>query len=417
MRDLFVAGAMPDFWPPRPSRFWQAMLAPFYRRYVRRNYCIAEVVAEGAADLWQHFGPADSVLIAPNHSAHSDPHIVMELGRQLRKQFYFMAAWQLFALNAGLSGWILQRYGAFSVDREGADRQALNQAIELLSTGRPLVVFPEGEVYHLNDRLTPFLEGVAFMALTAQRELDKKPDGARVWILPTFIRYHYLEDVQARLEEAMTRLEERVLLKPSLAPLQERIVRFGEIVLTIKEKEKLGRSGEGEGDLPMRRARLMNTLLERLETAHLKRAPSAETVPLRVKALRRCLLEAWTDENNAANGTRSVAATESAPQDMRRPISDALDDLHLVVQLFSYLGDYLGKQPTVERLAETIEKFEEDIHGGQIPPPKAPRRARLFFGRPIDLKERMGSGRIRTLATEVTADLEQAIQELMAANP
>src|SRR5450631_268743 len=118
MRDLVVAGAMPDFWPPRPSRFWQAILAPFYRRFVRRNYRIAEVVAEGAAEVWQRFGPADSVLIAPNHPAHSDPHVMMELGRQLRQQFYFMAAWQLFCVNAGLNGWILQRYGAFSVDRE-----------------------------------------------------------------------------------------------------------------------------------------------------------------------------------------------------------------------------------------------------------------------------------------------------------
>ena len=29
----------------------------------------------------------------------------------------------------------------------------------------------------------------------------------------------------------------------------------------------------------------------------------------------------------------------------------------------------------------------------------------------------MASGRIRTLATELTADLEKAIQELMEANP
>jgi hypothetical protein len=223
--------------------------------------------------------------------------------------------------------------------------------------------------------------------------------------------------IDRALEEAMTRLEERVLLKPSLATLQERIVRFGEIVLTIKEKEKLGRSGEGAGDLPTRRSRLMNTLLERLEAGYMKRAPSAETIPLRVKALRRCLLEAWADDNNAADGTKSVADAESTSPDVRRRISDALDDLHLIVQLFSYTGDYLGMQPSLERLAETIEKFEEDIHGGQIPPPKAPRRARLFFGRPIDLKERMASGRIRTLATEVTADLEKAIQELMEANP
>ena len=68
---------------------------------------------------------------------------------------------------------MLQRIGAFSVDREGCDRRAIRQAVEFLSGGHALVVFPEGEIYHLNDRLTPLLEGVAFMALTAQRELEK----------------------------------------------------------------------------------------------------------------------------------------------------------------------------------------------------------------------------------------------------
>ena len=71
--------------------------------------------------------------------------------------------------------------GTFSVDREGCDRRSVKQAVELLTTGKRLVVFPEGEIYHLNDRLAPLLDGVAFMALTAQRKLEKsRPDAARV---------------------------------------------------------------------------------------------------------------------------------------------------------------------------------------------------------------------------------------------
>ena len=42
----------------------------------------------------------------------------------------------------------------------------------LLRLKRPLVVYPEGEVYHTNDRLTPLREGAAMMALTAQKALD-----------------------------------------------------------------------------------------------------------------------------------------------------------------------------------------------------------------------------------------------------
>ena len=69
----------------------------------------------------------------------------------------------------------------------------------LMTSGRWLVVFPEGEIYHTNERLTPLREGVAFMALTAQRELDRAPGGAHVWVVPTAIRYRYLEDIRPAL--------------------------------------------------------------------------------------------------------------------------------------------------------------------------------------------------------------------------
>src|SRR5258708_12074382 len=108
---------------------------------------------------------------------------MMEIGRRIGRRIHFMAAWQIFRTHWGLDGWILQRMGAFSVDREGCDRRAIHQATEILTTGRSLVVFPEGEVYRLNDRLTPLLDGVAFMALSAQPHLAKTAQGPPVCIV------------------------------------------------------------------------------------------------------------------------------------------------------------------------------------------------------------------------------------------
>jgi 1-acyl-sn-glycerol-3-phosphate acyltransferase len=398
MWNAVVEGAMPAFWPPRPSRFWSAALAPFRAWYLRRYFRVAEVVIDGAGDFGRQFGPGDGVLIAPNHSHDSDPHVLMEVARRLRRPFYFMAAWQIFRTHWGIDGWVLQRMGAFSVDREGCDRRAVRQAVELMSTGRTLVVFPEGEIYHLNDRLTPLLEGVAFMALTAQRDLDKAGAGGRVWVVPAAIRYRYVEEIGPRLEAAVTRLEARLFLKPAAgAPLPARITRLGEILLTLKEKEKLGHSREAEGDLPARIAFFVNALLERLEKEHLKKSPAAETVPLRVKALRRHVLEIWADEKADATARRQARA--------------ALDDVQLVLQLYSHPGDYVAEKPCVERIAETVEKFEEDIYGSARP--KGRRRARVVFGEPIDLKAAMGAGRARQAAGDVTDRLEEAIRGLM----
>ncbi len=157
-----IDGEMPRFWPPKPNAFWGLALGPLRRFYLRRFYGIREIRIEGRENL-ECVQPSDGVLIAPNHSHDSDPHVMMEVGRRMGRCFYFMAAWQIFRTHKGIDGFVMQRMGAFSVDREGCDRRAVRKAVELLSSGCSLVVFPEGEVYRLNSRLTPLLEGVSFI--------------------------------------------------------------------------------------------------------------------------------------------------------------------------------------------------------------------------------------------------------------
>lgn len=398
MWNAIVDGAMPGFWPPRPGRFWNVLLHPFRIWYLRRYYGIADVLMEQCPEFFRKFEPGDGLLIAPNHSHDSDPHVMMHVGRAAARQFYFMAAWQIFRPHWGLDGWILQRLGAFSVDREGCDRRAIQQAVKLLTTGSSLVVFPEGEVYRLNDRLTPLLDGVAFMALTAQRELDKEGAGRRVWIVPAAIRYRYVDDIQPKLAAAVDRLEHSVRSKPPHgATLEDRLLRYGELLLTIKEKEKLGRSCEAEGDMPTRIGRLIESLLGRHEMEYLKKSPAAETVALRVKALRRHLFEIWTDE--------------AADAEARRLAREALDDVQLALQAYSYPGNYVREQPSVERMAETIEKLEEDLDG--FSRPKGRRRAKVVFGDPIDMRAAQTGGKRSAAAALVTDQLEAAIQGLM----
>jgi hypothetical protein len=246
----------------------------------------------------------------------------------------------------------------------------------------------------------PLLDGVAFTAAQAQKELEKSASQQRVWIVPIGIQYRFVEDVLPQLEAAMKRLESRMfwVKPPAQAPLYERIVRYGEFLLTIKEKEKLGCSGETTGDLPTRIANLINHLLAPHEQAHLKGIPSATTVPLRVKALRRRLMEMGADEN------ADEATCEEA--------LNGLDDVQLALQLFSYPGNYITEKPSAERMAETIEKFEEDVFG--VTRSIGRRRATVRFGQPIDMKAASQSGRSRAVITNVTDQLERAITQLLS---
>ena len=88
--------------------------------------------------------------------------------------------------------------------------------------------------------------------------------------------------------------------------------------------------------------------------------------------------------------------------------------MQLALQLYSYPGNYVSQNPTVERMAETIEKYEEDLEG--VGKPKGRRRATIRFGEPIDLKPHAGS-RPRTATSQLTQQLEEAIESLMSGAP
>ena len=385
---LALDGPMPAFWPPRPSAFWRWLLTPLHRHWLHGTYRV-ETVADEGLDRLRALPPEDSALICPNHSFAGDGSVFSEISRRSPRPFHIMAAWQIFTMFGGIAGFVMQRLGCFSVDREGADRRALRQAIDILTTGRFLAVFPEGENYHLNDRLTPLREGVAFMAATAQKDLAAR---GRVWLFPAAIRYRFEKDVTPTLEAALSRLQARLAYHPVPgAPLAQRIVAFGEALLTLKEKEVLGQPFEGP--LPERIARLIERLLGGHEAKWLGKSGEGDSVSVRVKRLRAKLLDLPEEQRGEEAGR-------------------VLSQLHLVMQLYSYPGDYVTANPTQERMAETLEKFDEDLHGREAQH-LAVRRARFVLGEPIDVKAVLGEGRPRQAAEKLTDLLQAAIETLM----
>src|SRR5439155_11591356 len=99
---------------------------------------------------------------------------------------------------------------------------------------------------------TPLREGVAFMAVSAQRDLQKQQNDKAVWIVPTAIRYRYDDDVTPKLEQSVAEMEKRFMIAGDGRSLSDRIVRLGEVLLTIKQKEKLGQVQDDGSPLPQR---------------------------------------------------------------------------------------------------------------------------------------------------------------------
>ena len=302
-----------------------------------------------------------------------------------------MAMWQVFATNGFIARWVLRRHGVFSIDREGKDMAAFKLAVSILQERKnPLVIFPEGEVYHCSERVTPFREGAAMIAVTAAKRA-KRP----VVCVPTAIRFQYVDDPTPQLEQLMDELEQRIFWRPQhQLPLEQRIYRFADAILALKETEILGRAGAGE--LPQRIDALANEILRGLEDQlHVKSCEG--TIPERVKEVRRLTIE-MIDE---------TAADDAAESER---LNQILDDVFLVTQLFSYPGDYVAERPSIERLAETLDKFEEDVLERFTASIRGSRRAVIRFDEPVLVEP----GRDRRAAARYLTDtLESRIQSML----
>ncbi|WP_422927388.1 1-acyl-sn-glycerol-3-phosphate acyltransferase [Singulisphaera sp. PoT] len=396
MKRVPLADELPyRFYPPRLHRglLWASgFLLP---RMLRKDHQVAEVDVSGLERLQPLLDRGDGVLLTPNHPDHADCYMMFDLGRRLSTPFYYMAAYQIFV---GKNHWILPRIGVFPVDREGADLTAFKTGVDVLAKGKnPLVIFPEGEIYHLSDRLTPVREGAVAVAAAAVKRIDP---GKTIWVVPIALKYRFLDhvDPMPKIIDAMERLETRFTWWPrSDRSLVERIYEYAEGVLGLKEYEYLG--AVQPGPLKDRLLGLAHNILDRIEDRRCGKRRD-DTAPVRVKELRRACLDTLADPG--------------VTPEQRRQTQRDLHDLFLVIQLFSYPGDYIRESPTLERVAETIMKFGQDFLGDDIPVPYGPRQGILRIGEPIDVRVRLaGAGKARQAVGALTIDLESRIQGLL----
>ena len=386
-----------------PPKWWEPKLSPWFvkrsariRKYLTfRTHRVVDVHVHNEQVVRQALDSGVGVMITPNHSSHSDPHTIYDAADLIGTPLFVMATWHVFDVRSKLGQWMLQKIGCFSVDRDGADLKAFKEAIRIMKEEPfPLVIFPEGEIYHCNDQITPFLEGPATIASTAARKADRD-----MVIIPCAMKYKYVDDPMKDLLKVMTELERSILWRPrEHMDLTERIYGFSEAILALKEIEFTGMASAG--DLPERVQNLADTVLSKHESIR-EIDISKKTIPERVKDIRRRCVKEIIDEENV------VTAEE------RQQVYEQLDDAYFVGQLFSYPGNYVASSPTIERIAETIDKFEEDALMRPNAGIRGSRECHVYFGEPIPVT---GDRKSRTPPAEVTHQLESAVQAMLDAH-
>jgi len=385
-----------------PPQWWAPQMNPFlvrlFRRRINRTLTysqkITNIDVQGVEHVQRAIEEGAGILVTPNHSFHYDSYVLIEAAHRVGRPFHFMTAWQVFQMSTTYERWVLQVHGCFSINREANDLQAFKQGVEILrESEHPLAIFPEGDIYHHNDRVKPFRDGAAAIAMSAAKKGPRK-----IVVVPCALKALYVQDPRPELEALMTRLEEEIHWRPRQGlPLNDRLYKFAAAMLALKEIEYLGRPYGGS--VVDRSNRLAVSVLERLEKKH-GVAPQVATdqsmISERVKELRRVVIKAIEQEGPSTAG--------------RERLRDDMDDLFFVIQLFSYPGDYVAERPTIERIAETLDKFEEDLFKLDCPGIRGERRVTVRFGEPIVVPaERSG----RDAVAQWTDMLETKVQELL----
>ncbi len=119
-----------DQGPLRP-RFYmvvRALIAGFARIYWRFG-------VDGA----EHLPREGAFILAPVHRSNIDTPLMSTLIHRPMRYLGKLEMWKY-----GWSAWLWDSLGAFPVQRDTVDRDAMRKCIEALRRGEPLVVFPEG---------------------------------------------------------------------------------------------------------------------------------------------------------------------------------------------------------------------------------------------------------------------------------
>ena len=391
MQDIIVEAPY-EFIPPHRGRWWPWFIVHFIgERYLRKHYAIRGCEVRGAEKLRASLDAGHGIVLTSNHPRPCDPMAASWITRAARHPFYCMASWHTF-LNSKVEKFLMRRCGAFSIHRESTDHRSLNFSVNMVATAeRPVIIYAEGLVTRHNDQLAPLLDGSALIARMAAKRRAKIDPPGKVVIHGIAYKYFFRGQLDETLRPVLAKLEKQLTLPLGTdLPLTLRVARVAEGLLSLREKEYLGKPQSG--NINDRVQHLLAKILDPLEEEW-----AADQAPLRsdyqrVQRLRSRILP-------------DMIAKKISNEERERRWKH-LAACYAAQQLACYPAGYHQGELSPERMLEAVERLEEDltdeatIHGPldlviqvgdaiEVPP----RRERAKDGDPVmnQLAEQMTS--------------------------
>lgn len=312
-----------------------------------RSAGVVSCEIRNADRLKQSVSQGHGVMLTPNHPRTTDPLMMCELIKHLGVPFFTMASWHLFNQNLRTT-FAVRAMGGFSVNREGLDKSAVDYAIKVLQNAqRPLLIFPEGTTSRTNDRLMALMDGPAFIARTAAKRRAKQSIGSgKVVVHPVGIRYLFDGDLNAICDSVLSKIEQKLTWRPAPElPLIERVIKIGDALLRLKELQ-YGLMPDHHLSHKQRQNDLVERILQPLEREWLGQTSKAG-IAIRIKNLR---MKIFPDLSH-----------NKLDSSQRQRRWRQLEDTYLAQQIDCYPEQYLTEHPSVDRILDTVRKFEEDL--------------------------------------------------------
>jgi 1-acyl-sn-glycerol-3-phosphate acyltransferase len=318
-------------------------------------------------------------FIFPNHPTTTDPLVIYKLGEKLKKNFYFVSAFEHFIDQNKWQGLLLQRMGCYSIIRGKTDKKSFDCTLDIIKNNLgPLVIFAEGEVSNANDIMLPFQEGVVQLAQLAHRQLNKLQPNASAFICPVFVQYDYPKiGLETALTKSILRLENELKILNASSSLYQRLLEIGQVLLHAASLE-LGMTLPENIDWPEKRELIQESILKKLQglfgITPEENATTVEQVRQVVTRINTAILN--EDEQASPYVKRRLSIRN---QFLRQfyPLTDRI--LHFL----TLYPNYLTTQEVNHRYVELVMRYEKEVFGKILF--RHPKTAQVFVAQPIEL--------------------------------
>ena len=327
--------------------------------------------------------PEAGVILALNHPDETDIRICMEVARRARRRFTYMINAEAFEEYRGIAGWWLQRLGAFSVARGAADAASQRYAVELVKQGgQALVMFPEGEIYYLNDLVQPFKTGAVRFGLQAITEAQAARPDWTVYLVPTAIKYRYRTTIEWLLHQRIRQLENHLAIRSRFATFQQQLAHImAELLKRRQPLEHILARSQQLVHLSDRVHEVRTSIVASIASKY-PQVPLDPAATLRDQAQR---LIGFLQEQLRRKQLFSPAT--------RTQIQHDVQDLKRTIQMVGWHPPYIALDPSEERLAETVMKLEREAFGTPRPRPLGNREVLVRIGTPVNLRPALAAYR------------------------